>query len=112
MDMPTELRLLVYGHLPRTVRHTRIVSARSAPRPYEMTLITYHVSTAILATSRQIFKEANGIVQDLISAFILPQTPTLIIGMAPSTGYFSLFTEIRQEYDRLVVITPPGSSTQ
>jgi hypothetical protein len=71
MDLPAELRLIIYKRLPRQIRHTKFryvtgVSAASNSSGSTMFLVTRHVPAAILRTSRQVYAEAYDIVTALI----------------------------------------------
>ncbi|KAF2852303.1 hypothetical protein T440DRAFT_466998 [Plenodomus tracheiphilus IPT5] len=76
MDLPTELRLMVYAQLPRSVKHT-MVSQAGLPN-VKVILITRHVPAAILCTCRTVYQEANEIVQNMVNEHVLKATPRMI----------------------------------
>jgi hypothetical protein len=83
MDLPTELRLMIYKRLPRQIRHTKLryvtgVSAASSSSGSTMFLVTRHVPAAILRTSRQVYAEACDIVTALIQEFVRESRPRAI----------------------------------
>jgi hypothetical protein len=81
MDLPVELRLMVYEFLPRTIKHTYIVPAATASNPQpqvELILITKHVPVVILATCREVHAEAKTIVWNIVKRFILDSPPKVI----------------------------------
>jgi hypothetical protein len=84
MDLPIDIRLMVYERLPRIIRHTpsrqtqNLEDGDITTGLRALILITRHVPTAILATCRTIHAEANGIVMRLLRTFILEQEPRLI----------------------------------
>ncbi|ORY01123.1 hypothetical protein BCR34DRAFT_592371 [Clohesyomyces aquaticus] len=73
LDLPKEVRLMVYERLPRGFRHHKL-ELPLGPADHlmcEITLINRRLPVAILATCRAIFDEANAIVQKLAKEFIL-----------------------------------------
>ncbi|KAF1950915.1 hypothetical protein CC80DRAFT_553835 [Byssothecium circinans] len=82
MDLPPELRLMVYERLPREIKHVKIELPKYTvswkDNPY-IVLIKKTVHTSILATCRLIHVEANRMVQNAIRNFILEDTPKMII---------------------------------
>ena len=73
MNLPVELRLMVYERLPRQIKHTEVsIDGERA------ILVTRHLPTAILRTSKQIRLEARTIVEKLVRQFI-EESPTKLI---------------------------------
>ncbi|KAF1954370.1 hypothetical protein CC80DRAFT_506393 [Byssothecium circinans] len=75
MRLPKELRLMVYERLPRHIIHTHLVRRPTLDR---VTLIRPTVSTAILATSKEIHAEAKSIVHRIIDNFITSKPPRIL----------------------------------
>ncbi|KAI4943426.1 hypothetical protein J4E91_009335 [Alternaria rosae] len=73
MNLPVELRLVVYERLPRQTKHTEVSIDGSIA-----ILVTRHLPTAILRTSKQIYLEARAIVANLVRQFI-EESPTKLI---------------------------------
>lgn len=73
MNLPVELRLMVYERLPRQTKHTEVSIDGSIAL-----LVTRHLPTAILRTSKQIYLEARAIVANLVRQFI-EESPTKLI---------------------------------
>ncbi|KAI4921628.1 hypothetical protein J4E90_000054 [Alternaria incomplexa] len=73
MNLPVELRLMVYERLPRQIKHT-VVSIDGEVA----VLVTRHLPTAILRTSKQIYLEAHAIVNKLVQHFV-EESPTKLI---------------------------------
>lgn len=100
MDLPKEIRLIVYEHLPRTISHrlVPIGAGRAAPewepgwrlntreverRDYSfngITLIMRSVNTSILRVSKSVNEEAKPIIYQAIENFILGKAPKLAFG--------------------------------
>ncbi|KAH8704511.1 hypothetical protein GQ44DRAFT_732395 [Phaeosphaeriaceae sp. PMI808] len=97
MNLPSELRLMIYERLPRTVKHTHVQRTKNQyldPKAKELILITRHVPTSILATCRQVYKEANKIIQRVVKAFILDYQPGFTL---PDNNVgFNLFEELQE----------------
>ncbi|KAI4917726.1 hypothetical protein J4E85_009818 [Alternaria conjuncta] len=81
MDLPTELRLMIYKRLPRQIKHTEF---RYVGSLFENTvdstviLVTRHLPVAIMRTSRQVHDEAYTIVTSLIQKFVTESQPRVI----------------------------------
>jgi hypothetical protein len=72
MDLPKELRLMVYERLPRQITHTRAeVPANIRDSKPFLILVTRTCSTALLRVSRTVHDEAGTIVQKLLQRWIL-----------------------------------------
>jgi hypothetical protein len=81
LDLPKELRLLIYERLPRCIRwHEMCIRSRFDGKvPHQkLTVILRTVPVAMLSTCRQINREASAIVQGIAKRFILLQPPRLI----------------------------------
>ena len=78
LRLPTEIRLLVYEHLPRQVKHTEV-----SIDGFVAILVTRHLPTAILRTSKLIRAEARPIIHRLIQEFI-EESQTKIIEFSKS----------------------------
>jgi hypothetical protein len=80
LDLPVDIRLMIYEHLPRTIKHHRIqFHTRSYNREQVVTLVTRGISLAILSASRQIYNEAQNVVCRLAENFILKASPQTIV---------------------------------
>ncbi|KAI4667837.1 uncharacterized protein J4E88_010089 [Alternaria novae-zelandiae] len=123
LDLPVELRLMVYSLMPNRTIHTRYVnSSEDGTTTNSFTLITYTAPTAILATCKTINNEATDIIhkttQQLlpgqnameIAPFITSVTPRIetdasslrVIGdeKGPIRATFDWFATLRTEdYD-------------
>ncbi|KAI4644708.1 uncharacterized protein J4E78_009527 [Alternaria triticimaculans] len=84
MDLPAELRLMVYKRLPRQIKHTEIryvtgyYASTNEKIGSTVVVVTRHLPVAILRTSRQVFAEAGGIVANLIRTFVTESQPRVI----------------------------------
>jgi hypothetical protein len=84
MDLPTELRLMIYKQLPRQIKHTEL--RYFGPRIYDpnvtvdsrVTLVTRHLPTAILRTSHQVYAESRAIVSAILQSFMVDSQPRII----------------------------------
>jgi hypothetical protein len=65
LRLPTEIRLLVYEHLPRQIKHTKV-----SIDDFVAILVTRHLPTAILRTSKLVRSESKAIVERLVREFI------------------------------------------
>ncbi|KAF2114371.1 hypothetical protein BDV96DRAFT_600350 [Lophiotrema nucula] len=79
LNLPINVRLIIYKHLPREITHrlVRVQSGRDAPRFHGVTLIMRSTHTAILRTCKLINGEATPIVHNTIQDFILNKPPQL-----------------------------------
>ena len=84
MDLPTELRLMIYRRLPRQIKHTEahyvgdLYPHSNKTIDSTVVLITRHLPVAVLRTSRQIHDEAYDIVAHLIQTFVTESQPRVI----------------------------------
>ncbi|KAI4648406.1 uncharacterized protein J4E79_010028 [Alternaria viburni] len=85
MDLPSELRLMIYKRLPRQIKHTEVRYVGAAAWPFQdksvdstVILITRHLPVAILRISRQVYAEAHGIVTALVQTFVTESHPRAI----------------------------------
>lgn len=85
LDLPTEIRLMIYERLPRGFEHTHVYqhgipphnAARDSPDGYVI-LITKSLPLAILGTNRTVYGEAKPIVDKLVREFVLGSRPKVI----------------------------------
>lgn len=93
LDLPKEVRLLVYEFLPRTITHT-VIRLSSSPSPLpsssytsvSLILITKSLSMSLLATCRRIRAEGEKIVQNLAKEFVLDIPPKIIFSTDSKDG--------------------------
>ncbi|KAF7681319.1 hypothetical protein GT037_000295 [Alternaria burnsii] len=82
MDLPTELRLMIYKQLPRQIKHTELryhpANCFDNDKIDSIILVTRHLPTALLRTSREIYAEAHDIVAALIRTFVKESQPRVI----------------------------------
>jgi hypothetical protein len=100
MDLPVELRFMVYEFLPRTIKHTLVVTPATLDPPepqVELIMVTKHVPTAILATCREVYTEANTIVQKIVKRFILDTPPKIIHAFASDLELEKIFLAVSTE---------------
>jgi hypothetical protein len=77
MDLPKELRLMVYEFLPRTIRRHTVNLAGTQDTT---TLLIRSVPTSILRTSKQVYAEGRRIVSKMAVNFVLNHPPRIIEG--------------------------------
>jgi hypothetical protein len=76
MDLPIELRLMIYECIPVQIKRTSFPLA-----PHSSTIISKHIDLAILATCRQIHNEASAVMHSKLTD-ILATPPSLIVDLA------------------------------
>jgi hypothetical protein len=84
LDLPPELRNMVYERLPRTVRPVDFTFPGGAYGVFRALTILRAIPTSILATCKQIHNEAKEIIQMLVTNFIL-SGPIRIVAAIRST---------------------------
>jgi hypothetical protein len=106
LDLPVELRLMVYEQLPRTVKHTHIRNLSDTDNDrndFKLILITRHVPTSILATCREVQAEANSIIRKLVRSFILENVPKVVESGVSKDTLCELIGVISVEYHAMDV---------
>jgi len=80
LDLPPELRVMVYEYLPRSIQHRRADFKISpcAETTWSLVFVTRSVPMSILATCRIIHTEARAIVSQLAEKFVRTATPKLL----------------------------------
>ncbi|KAF2650800.1 hypothetical protein K491DRAFT_682715 [Lophiostoma macrostomum CBS 122681] len=91
LDLPPELRLMVYERLPRKIKHRRITEKTN--NDYVI-LIDKSIPTSILATCKQIYDEAIHIVSEAIRDFILYSPPKLICSFPSDDSHKKFFKRL------------------
>ncbi|KAF2650627.1 hypothetical protein K491DRAFT_682862 [Lophiostoma macrostomum CBS 122681] len=79
LDLPSELRLMIYERLPRRTKYHKVHLANAAGGQSYCLLAIKSAPISILATCRQIHTEAQRPVADIINDFILATPPELTI---------------------------------
>lgn len=86
LDLPKELRLMVYERLPRSIRPKTFnfeAEYYRDPVPTDMTVICRNIDTSILATCKQIHYEAKGIFRRVVTDFILSSPIRIVVRSEP-----------------------------
>ncbi|KAF2122248.1 hypothetical protein BDV96DRAFT_663270 [Lophiotrema nucula] len=118
LDLPRELRLMVYERLPRTIGHKHVVihhhshvDDRSAPPTDTITLVTRATPTSILATSKQIYYEAFDAVNHAITNWVLEGGVKIIMntGRAAFSGLEIIALSALEKTDGIIGNTRPDS---
>jgi hypothetical protein len=78
MDLPTELRLMIYKRIPREIKQVPLATmGKKGP----IVFLQPMTSTSILAVSKKVHAEAAPIVFETLRNFILTKTPKIIAGL-------------------------------
>ena len=80
LDLPPELRVMIYEYLPRSIQHRR-ADFKIFPHTettWSLVFVTRSVPMSILATCRLIHTEARAIVSQLAEKFVRTATPKLL----------------------------------
>jgi hypothetical protein len=79
MDLPLEIRFMVYENLPRRIVHQRIYD-NGKPQPSLLcVLVTRPVSLSLMRTCRVVYEESRGVIEAVLKNFILINPPTVIL---------------------------------
>jgi hypothetical protein len=84
LNLPKELRLVVYDHLPRIIEHIAISSVWDSPDgvveedPFTLIHRRTRTSTSLLCTSKTIYAEAAPILHRALRDFILDASPKML----------------------------------
>lgn len=103
LDLPKELRLMIYERLPRTIKHTKLNAYKSrdpsAPEN-SIVLVTRATTPAILATCRKIHTEAQPIVANIFRDWIFAGGIKFIIGVAQPCfiGFEVIMLSVLEKY--------------
>jgi hypothetical protein len=89
MDLPPEVRMVVYGHLARTIYEYRIPIDDHGETNAAIILILRTVELGILMLCRTIHHEANRVMQGIIERFISEKLPQLA-GTQHENSFISL----------------------
>ena len=83
LDLPVEIRLIVYENLPRRIIHQHVYN-REKPRPQlTCVLVTRSVSLSLIRTCRIIYEESRGVIETVLKNFILINPPAVILNFRP-----------------------------
>jgi hypothetical protein len=80
LELPSEIRLMIYERLPRTVKHHRVNfnTEKCDIEGWSLVFITRSVPMSILATCRSINSEARAVVSNLAVSFVSTGTPKML----------------------------------
>jgi primosomal replication protein N len=80
LDLPVEIRLMIYERLPRTIKHHRIkINHPIYENEQIVTLVVRSIPVSILGANRQIYNEAQNVVRALAESFILKASPQMLV---------------------------------
>jgi hypothetical protein len=109
LDLPPEMRFMVYERLPRSIKHHRFNQWRYPKTIWSLIFVTRSVPVPILATCRLVHSEARDIVRQSAKKFVLQATPKVLCMFEPdcpaiktlngifsplSDGYHNSFGEV------------------
>ena len=83
LDLPREIRLMVYERIPREVKQILLQSNASQG---SLVLLKPVTSTSILATCRQVYHEALPVINTTLHKFILEKPPRIIGTLGPTAA--------------------------
>ncbi|KAI4649884.1 uncharacterized protein J4E79_009730 [Alternaria viburni] len=95
LDLPKEIRLIVYERLPRQIKHHHVINPFQSEDRF--VLITRCLPVAILSTCKFINSEATNIVRKIQNEFILSQCPQFIANrqLFFQTGFMSALPKVQ-----------------
>jgi hypothetical protein len=88
MNLPVEMRLMVYERLPRQVRYTKLM---------DVILVTRHLPLAILRMNRQVYAGSHTIMSRLVRDFVQESQPKVIGSDTHQSGLRRLLTPMMNE---------------
>jgi ferritin-like metal-binding protein YciE len=80
LDLPVEIRLMIYERLPRTIKHHRIeINHPIYEHEQVVTLVVRSIPVSILGANRQIYNEAQNVIRAIAESFILKASPQMLV---------------------------------
>ncbi|KAF2650630.1 hypothetical protein K491DRAFT_682865 [Lophiostoma macrostomum CBS 122681] len=88
MDLPVEIRFLVYEALPRRINHHKVYGNEQPQPSLHCVLVTRVVSLSLIRSCRAIYEESRDVITRVLKNFILINPPTIILNFSTKVPAF------------------------